>query len=265
MDFESFKSQAVPALTSDEVHVWTASLDSAGTLDQSQVLTEDELELANGLQFDDVRRRFVASRVALRLVLSRYLDVPPQELQFAYGTHGKPRLKVRGRVSFATGKYCHLVEPLVAKETRSLRSHQFNLAHSGDLALIAVALNCEIGVDIEQIRPVHHLEQLARRYFHPAEATAVCATDVTCRAIAFLRCWTRKEAVLKAIGSGIQYPLDAFQVSMEEADGSWVDLPAHADFTGGRCWVASVEPSRNYIAAVACVGSQRRVRLLHLA
>ena len=116
----------------------------------------------------------------------------------------------------------------------------FNVSHSGTLGVIALAEgDRRIGVDVEQVRADTDVRALARRFFHPDEAAAIAG-----RRDAFFRCWTRKEAVVKALGRGLSHPLDSFAVDVD-ADG-----PAEVAGVGGLL-VRSLETPPGYVAALA--------------
>jgi 4'-phosphopantetheinyl transferase len=123
------------------------------------------------------RRRFVAAHAALRLILGAYLDLAPDALAFALGEHGKPSLR----------------QPLDPDGARL----EFNLAHSGDLALVAVARDHPVGVDVERWSEVEHLE-LAERFFSRTERDALRALASVAEQLdaGFFAAWTRKEAYL---------------------------------------------------------------------
>jgi 4'-phosphopantetheinyl transferase len=173
--------------------------------------------------------------------LGGYLNVPPNDVSFQFETYTKPRL---------------------APSQTSAIDLRFNVSHSGELALIAVTTGCEVGVDIEQIRPVKLMEEIAQRYFHRLEVDGVMATKKKERPAAFFRCWTAKEALLKAIGSGITAQLDAFEVPLDEAFEGWVDLSKLRTGEGhGQCWLERLAAAPKYLAAIAFVGSHRSVRM----
>jgi 4'-phosphopantetheinyl transferase len=226
-------------LREDGAHVWAVTLE----LNVSEVrslearLPSDERLRAGRFLLEEPRRNFVASRVALRTILGRYLDMPPAEVVIEYDSNGKPRLAD------------------VAATTRL----KFNLAHSGDLALVAVIQGCDIGVDVEVLRPVEHRQPIAARYFHPAEAQAISAADPADQSETFLRCWTRKEAILKATGSGLGHSLDSFAVPLNSTFCSWVELPASAKSSSkpSRFWLQSLTPRPGYVAAVATAHEKR--------
>ncbi|HEY3392584.1 MAG TPA: 4'-phosphopantetheinyl transferase superfamily protein, partial [Lacipirellulaceae bacterium] len=109
------------------------------------------------------------------------------------------------------------------------------------------------------LRPVHHLESITRRYLHSAEAKDILAVPLELRHEAFLRCWTAKEAVIKAIGTGLTDSLGTFCVPVADTRGTWIELPAFGVGDAKRCWLETLKPCNGAIGAVAFVGEQRRV------
>jgi 4'-phosphopantetheinyl transferase len=172
---------ARPRLDADTVDVWLVALDCALPLDP---LSEGERERAARFVRDGDGRRWAAARTALRLLLAGYAEADPHALRFEEGPHGKP--------AFATD---------AGVAASGLR---FNLSHSGDLALIAVARDRELGIDVElPRRPIDHVA-IARRVLGAEEAEGLGAlADPRERERAFLRAWVRWEAVLKCRGTGI--------------------------------------------------------------
>jgi 4'-phosphopantetheinyl transferase len=253
------------------VHVWPVWLDGR-TIPfalAKATLSADERQRAERFQNDQARKRFVMSRAALRTILSQYLGCLPSDIAFKQGASGKPRLggmlSRRSRVSMAKGDKNMLTshgrrEP--GAQPEEIGELRFNVAHSGQLALVAVAAQCEVGVDVEQLRTVGHFEQIAKRYFHPQEIATLAATPSGERAAAFLRCWTCKEAILKAVGVGVAGPLDKFAVPFDQDGEARVDVDASGITT---CWLQRLEVDAAYVGAIACVGQRRRVRLVSLA
>lgn len=214
----------LPELLPDAVHVWRVPLDLAGAADVQFVLSPEERVHAARFAIDRPRQVFIASRAALRSLLGRYLGVSPRDVTIVNDSQGKPQL--------TRGDLC------------------FNLAHSGELALIAVTRGCQIGIDLELLRPVDRSQEIAARNFHPAEIAAILATGAEELPASFLRCWTRKEAVLKAVGVGLGYPLDAFNALAPNDEGC-IHLTAHAALPATQCWLQDVRPQSDYVAAVA--------------
>lgn len=164
------------------------SLDAPDAEDPWAVLSPDERDRAGRFLRPIHRDRYAAGRAWLRRVLAGYLGRSPSEIAFAYGQHEKPALA--GGPGWL----------------------DFNLAHSEEHALLAVSPGFPVGVDIEVLRPVD--EKLPQRFFAPGEVAALAALPAAARQAAFFRCWTRKEAYLKALGSGLATPLDAFEVTL---------------------------------------------------
>jgi 4'-phosphopantetheinyl transferase len=128
---------------------------------------------------------------------------------------------------------------------------QFNLSHSGERALLALGVGRPVGVDIEQHRALDPLA-LARRFFSRDEIDALDRLGGQARAEAFFRCWTRKEALIKAMGDGLSFPLDSFAVQLEEGGASQVLEIGTAASGTAACWrVMSLETEHGYEAAVA--------------
>jgi len=229
-----------PKLDMGDAHIWAVLIDdfSSQKLELRKMLSAEEQFRADQFRFEELSRRFIATRAALRTLLSQYLEVPPTSIQFSFDAHNKPRIVPNH----------HSID---------LR---FNLSHSGVLALIAVTIGNEIGVDVETRREVRHVEQIASRYFHRAEAAAVATTSASERNDAFLRCWTAKESVLKACGVGITHSLDAIEVPLVESFAGWVDLSSvEGSVSDSRCWLARLAPHRGFFAAVATMNAAPRL------
>jgi len=216
----------------DSAHVWLASLDLAA--DRIAALREnlspDEQSRCSRFVIQKVRDRFIAARGQLREILASYLSWAPAEIAFRYGQHGKPLLN-------------HSPQP----------SLQFNLSHSGEYALVAVTMHGAIGIDIEQLRSGRPLLKLAERFFSPRESAELRSLPEQLQEDAFYACWTRKEAYLKAIGTGLATPLNAFDVTL--LPGVPPALAAHRltpDETGHWQLVDIAVPSGYRGALAAC-------------
>lgn len=275
MGYTDDSDRRVNDLARDEIHIWIVHLDRAvrgfhdasvegSTTSPSEPraasnephdaprnpelvlppeLNPAERDQAGRFRTPDLRRRYVAAHVALRRILSGYVGRRAGEISFSFDGLGKPRLK--------------------EGELRDGRSIEFNLAHSGELAIVAVTSGTEIGVDVEQHRSVRRLEGLARRYFHRDEIAVVLAgDDDQARQPPFFHCWTRKEAILKAIGIGVQYPLESFAVPLDPAIAQWVEVPSWRSTPATRLWLRSLDAPAGYFAAVACTEERSTVRSL---
>ncbi|MEO5579860.1 MAG: 4'-phosphopantetheinyl transferase superfamily protein [Gemmatimonadaceae bacterium] len=200
-----------PLLRPNEVHVWRVLRDVRESVGAGlwEMLSPDERGDAGRFRLAVERRRFVAARGVLRTLLGAYAGMAPGTLRFQYGPAGKP--------SLACG-------------AGAAAPPDFNVAHSGPLALIAVARNRALGVDLEEMLPLMEADALADRFFSAAEKVALRALPAERRLRGFYSCWTRKEAFIKATGEGLSRRLDSFDVSVGQhaALERVVDDPAEA-------------------------------------
>ncbi len=180
-----------PVLRPDQVHLWRVSLLHPPFPSDMlwRVLNEKEQARAGRYRFERDRRRFVAARGMLRVILARYAGVSPAAIRFEYSDYGKPSLPDRPDLAF-------------------------NATDSGELMAVGVAQNRLLGVDIEQVRDDFGGLEIAERFFSSAEVATLRALPSHEQARAFFRCWTRKEAFIKAIGEGLSYPLHQFDVTL---------------------------------------------------
>jgi 4'-phosphopantetheinyl transferase len=178
-------------LANNDVHIWTmpAKASDAVVAQFERVLSEDEAERASRFRFSHLRDSFVITHGVLRYLVGRYLNLDPARICFVYGDKGKPAVS-------------------------SAANLQFNLTHSEGLAAVAFTAGCQVGMDVEHIRPVAEMQQIADRYFGSEEAAELMLLPENERERAFFRCWTRKEAYIKAIGDGLSCALDSFQVTL---------------------------------------------------
>ena len=219
------------ALLQNEVHVWRANLglDPIDLEPLRATLSSDERARAGRFHFPKDQQHFVAAHGSLRMILARYLDHAPAQLEFCYGPFGKPEL--------APGSNADGI--------------RFNLSHSQGLALYAITRDYEIGVDLEGVRANLSWEDIARRYFAPGEVEALRLVPAPSRAAAFLSCWTRKEAFVKARGEGLSLPLDQFEVSVAPGEPARL-LRTTGDPQEASQWsFQQLEPAPSFVAAVA--------------
>lgn len=176
-------------LPEDEVHLWLIELDQPCELESlSESLSDDERAKAQRYRFDRDRRRSIVRRAKLRQIVAQYVHATPARLMFDYGPRGKPSLAA----------------PFDEAGV------EFNLSFSAELALIAIGYQ-PLGVDLEQGRAVENAALVAKHSFTPAEIALQNSAHDANRV--FLRHWTRKEALIKATGSGLSVPLNSFDVS----------------------------------------------------
>ena len=213
--FEDGPSQ--PMLRPGEVHLWRVCLSSApaGIGDS---LAPEERARANRFHFEKDRARFVAGRGLVRSILGRYLGLPPANVRFQTGPHGKPSLEDS-----------HI--PLC-----------FNLSHSGEVLLVAVAHGREIGVDVELMRDDVPFEMLAERYFEPADACSLRTLSTSDKAWRFYDIWTSTEARLKASGLGLSQGTKVSEPhrwslrTLTPADGYAAALAVEGEDFELECW-----------------------------
>ncbi|MCX7571083.1 4'-phosphopantetheinyl transferase superfamily protein [Tumebacillus sp. DT12] len=223
-------------LSEDDVHVWRIELVQSDAVVERlySLLSADELAKANRYRFEKDRRAYTVGRGALRILLGRYLEVPPRELRFVYGEHGKPMLDPEAR---------HGTVP-------------FNLSNSKDLALVGITLNREIGVDLEYGRDLSDMEMIVERFFSQGEIDVLLNLPQEQRHAAFYECWSRKEAYLKALGSGLAQPLGSFTVTLAPGEPARlldvVDDPAEV-----RRWgMQELDVHPEYGAAICVEGQE---------
>jgi 4'-phosphopantetheinyl transferase len=194
-------------------------------------LTQEERARAERLVRPRDGRRFVVCRGALRAIVGGLLGLAPDEVRFRAGPGGKPVLSPDG----GGGR-----PPL-----------HFNVTHSGELALVAVDWTRELGVDVEKARPISEAARIVRSYFTEAETEQFHRFDEDARPAAFIRGWTRKEAILKAKGVGLAGLATGFETmfGVRDLDADFVPCSPSPIVLGWTLWEASPQPG--YVAALA--------------
>jgi 4'-phosphopantetheinyl transferase len=218
-------------MAAGEIHVWAVPLgiepDSLGVF--TRTLASDEKVRAERFKFEKHRNRFIAGRGALREILSRYLHTKPEEVRFDYSANGKP--------GFAAGFEGGGVH--------------FNLAHSEDLALIAITRIGPVGVDVECVRPMKDMDHLVARFFSARENELFQKVPSSEKPAAFFNLWTRKEALLKATGEGITRSLSLVEVSFLAGEPARLVAVA-GDTEKAKEWsLRELAPMAGFVGAVA--------------
>ncbi|MGN6642334.1 MAG: 4'-phosphopantetheinyl transferase family protein [Verrucomicrobiota bacterium] len=227
------------ALGQQDVHVWAAPLNvSPATLAEFfDTLSTNEKERAGRFKFEQHRSRYIAGRGWLRAALGHYLQTSPAELNFHYSVHGKPELTPN-----SAGGPLH-----------------FNLAHSGDVALLGVTRIGPVGVDVEAIREVKDVADLVARFFSERENHLFQQLAMEQRPAAFFNLWTRKEALLKATGEGIVGGLNRVEVSFL-ADEPARLLALAGDVEQAARWtLTAFSPALGFVGALAIEAQDVRV------
>jgi 4'-phosphopantetheinyl transferase len=227
------------ALPGDQVHVWRVFLDQPSWYVDglAQRLSRDELARAERFHFERDMRRFVVGRGMLRTILGRYLAIDPRQVRFRYGERGKP----------------HLADEFAGSGLR------FNLAHSHEMALYAFTRGREVGIDVEHVRPLSDVEEIAERFFSAHENAEFRSLPESQELEAFYNCWTRKEAYLKATGDGLTRPLDQFAVSLAPGDLARLLRVTGDPAEISRWSLQALAPAPGYVAAVAVEGPADRL------
>lgn len=215
----------------DEIHLWRIDLsrETAQLQPLFSTLSTDEQERAARFYFPKDREQFVAARGSLRRILSCYLNIAPADLYFCYGPQGKPALVPE----------------------QGGRRLQFNLSHSQGLALIAIARDRPLGVDLEAVDPNYGWQDIARQFFTPKEQELLHQLPAPAQGPAFFQLWTRKEALLKAIGMGLSVPLNQVEVGLDP-DKSIRSVRPPWRAQSAEAWIIQDLPlAPTYAAAVA--------------
>lgn len=221
-------------LSGRQVHIWmlhtSASNNTVARCEQ--VLAPDETRRAAQFRLGRARESYVVTRGVLRHLLGNYLGLYPAHIRFEYGSNGKPTL---------------------APDT----GLQFNVTHSGDIAAVAVTAGCGIGIDLEQVRTLPDLEQIAERFLCSDEAAEIHSLPAGEREKAFFTCWTRKEAYVKATGVGLSKPLKSFHITVKPDAPAKLVLLEH-ETTSSKSWTLhDLRLAPGYAGAVAYGDEQR--------
>jgi 4'-phosphopantetheinyl transferase len=214
--------------TQIDVRTIRPEADAARLAQLIQFLSVEERARAERFRFPEHRHRYLVCRGTLREILSRYLDLAPAALHFDHNAYGKPSVAGAGL--------------------------HFNVSHSGDWAMLAVSAEREVGIDIERIDPSFVQEQIPERFFSPREVAQLRSLPPSEQPGAFFRCWTRKEAYIKARGLGLALALDSFDVSLLPDDP-----PALS--RAGDWSIRNLDAPEGYAAAIVAEGGDFTVSL----
>ena len=211
------------SLEADEVHIWLAQLDHENVTEFGETLSNNERARASRFRFEIDRKRFVVGRGILRKIVGKCLKTNPRQLCFEYNLYGKPSL------------------------SEQLHSHlKFNLSHSENLALYAISMRREIGIDLEQIKPSFVDEGMISLCLTQRETEHFYSLSEQERISFFFNCWTTKEAFLKANGNGLS-------VSPNEIETSELSQKTHLTFQ-------KLPPIDGYSTALAVDGNTPKLK-----
>lgn len=223
-------------LERDDVHMWLARIDESAANIEIYInfLPPHEVAQADKFQTIPYRNRYIVTRGLLRVILSRYLQTKPECLRFSYNEHGKPFLAFPG----------------------GAQAVNFNLSHSSGLALFAITRQeRRIGVDLERIRTIVSVGQIAERFFSADECAAMEIMPEPLRSQLFLRSWTRMEAYVKALGMGLAAAVKDGKILLHDKIPSQQREHLGKFAWSINCW----QPAPEYVAAVAVEGSDWRL------
>ncbi len=228
------------SISDQEIHVWKTSLHKSPLQLSSltSILSIEEQKQGARFIYTEHQQYFWVTHALLRLILARYINLlQPQQFCFTKGIFGKPYIQ-------------NLPNDL---------NLQFNVSHSNDQALFALAKDQELGVDIELITPKRSCEEIAQRFFANEEYEAWKVLPECQQLTGFYRIWTRKEAYIKAIGLGLNYPLKDFVVSVEKKPIQGL-LAVCGDRNIAQTWsLIDLEPVLNYVGAIFVRGKIKRI------
>src|SRR5262249_11993041 len=213
----------------EAVDVWRASLllKPESIVAMRRLLSPDEIATEGRFYFEEHRRRYVIARAALRTILAHYLPSSARELRFCYGRYGKP---------------------VLTKEV-NVNQLQFNLSHSHEIAIFAIARGRAVGIDVEYIRNTTSVDEIVDRFFAPNETTAFGASSKATKLENFYASWTCKEAYLKARGLGLSFPLARVRLPR------MFDAKQPHQMGSGNWSVVNFSPASNYLAALVAAGT----------
>jgi 4'-phosphopantetheinyl transferase len=221
-------------LHNDEVHLWRACTDQSAPVFHllAQTLSNDERARSERYYFERDRKRYIVGRGILRMILSSYLQTNPRSIKFRYSSYGKP----------------------ILDGTRAIKNLDFNVSHSAGLAIYAVVRNKSIGIDLEKIQPILEAEQITKNLFSHDESEIFHWLPKQAKTEAFINCWTRKEAYLKARGRGLSLALDQITVSFMPGEPARL-LRVENDLQETTRWsISAFSPASGYAAALAVQG-----------
>jgi len=222
----------------DGIHVWQfdlTTLNGAGTrADLLSWLSTDEKARADRFHFAKDKAAYILVRAYLRLLLSLYTHGLPGDISFAYGAYGKPVLQQASHAN--------------ASDRSRL---EFNVSHTEGWAVIAVTRGRRVGIDVEKTVNCPDLLEIAKQHFSTEEYRKLCGLSELDRPSAFYRCWTRKEAVLKGIGSGLVEDVSGVEVSLLKSESPGI-VRCGWDPRLSACWqIQRVETMGGYECSMA--------------
>jgi len=220
-----------------QVHWFATGLPAARLDELESLLADGERARAERFRFPRDRNRYVAARGQMRILLAGYLGQAPAAIVIEAGRDGKPEL-----------------QPVPGSERI-----QFNLSHCEGVGVLAIGIDDELGIDVEQIRPMPDASAIAEQVFAAGEILALRGVADGARAEAFFRYWTRKEAVVKSLGRGLSHRLDGFTLSPDGLVPERVLFPGEG-LSAARWVLPLAPPYPGFVAALATAGALPHIR-----
>ena len=189
---QSSKSNAVDLrIESSDVHIWQMQHDVFVKEKHkfSALLSDEEYKKAKSFQFEEDKTRYIICHGFLRILLAGYLKIKPDILKFCYGKFGKPYINNVGAENI-----------------------NFNISYSNNLLLVVISCENKVGIDVEYMREINEMDQIVEAFFTDNEKMFFREVPEDEKISIFFRLWTRKEAFLKGLGTGILKPLDEIEV-----------------------------------------------------
>lgn len=215
-----------------QIHIWLIDINNYLNSDFTAYLDDQESARMHRFKFAKDRDCFIGSHAALRILLGKYCNCAPRAIAYKYTTYNKPILTKNHPI-------------------------QFNLSHSRNQAIIAVTKKHPIGIDIEYMQEKEILIDLAKRFFSSKEYDEYKKLSASQKVLGFYNCWTRKEAVVKALGIGITYPLKSFSVNLTpETRAKILSIQNNQDNIT-QWQLFGFMPKDNYCAAIAWRGPKK--------
>jgi 4'-phosphopantetheinyl transferase len=224
-------------LSDEEAHIWRADLKANECFQSSflKLLSPDEKNRAQKFRFAKDNRNFIIARGILRSLIGKYLEINPAEISFQYSEFGKPGIADNNTL-------------------------QFNISHSQNMALFAFTTKFNVGVDVEFVNPDIEVKDIAANFFSTNEIMNLLALPEKQQALGFFNCWTRKEAFIKAVGEGLSFPLDKFEVSLEpNKPAKLLATDWQPDAVSKWC-IYSMSPGENFVGSLAIEGLVEKVK-----
>lgn len=217
------------SISSGMVHLWSVDLSAppAPISFYASLLSSDEQQRADRFYFQKHKDQFIVGRGLLRELIGKYAKVNPRNITFSYNQFGKPGFEQQAEL-------------------------KFNLSHSNGLAIIGFTIQMEIGLDLEKIDPAINVRQIARHFFAANEQKQIQELPADQQAAAFFKCWTSKEAFIKAHGQGLSLPLDQFEVEVIPDQPAAIKA-VHWDLKPANTWdILGFVPRESFLAALVC-------------